>query len=1048
MSAVIGALRADLSASIADFASGFSQAADKVKSFSDKFQKAGKSMQDFGGSMSLWVSAPLALVAGSMVKSAMAAEEMQSAFGVSFGAMASDTEKWAQTVGDAMGRSTYELQEGATAFNGLFKAGGPATAQATEMAKQFTVLAQDLASFFDMNPEEALGALRSGLSGEAEPLRRFNVYLTEGSVKAEAYAMGLAKAGAELTEQQKIQARASLIMKGTQEAQGDVIRTGDSATNTVRSLQSAWNELSVTLGSKILPVFTPIVGVLQKVLEGFSGLNPQLQTALLVFGGIAIAAGPIIVALGSIVTAVGALIPVVMGLAGALGMTAGAGGLAYAIGFIVGAVAPFVAAFVAIGAAIYVFREQIAAFLSSAWAAFKEALGPSLTGLLADVKGLVTALGATFKQVWGSDFGTVVKGVMGFLSDLAAIFGKVFGEVIGRALAVFVETFRGLVRHVTNVVSLIAAVMRGDWKGAWDAAVRILTNVVDTFLNVLDLLLPGAKEAVLGMVNAVRGWFVDKLAPVFAWIGDRAGGVMEAFGAAFRGAVDFAKYLYEGVKGWVQDRLGPLIEWAANRIRDLRAAFGQLASESKAPGAPAAAPAAAAPAAPAPRAPAAPPAAAAPAGGGRGGGGGRANSDAAKAAKDYAEALADLKEKLDPVSAALAAYNETLGIARRGGVDMTAATNLLAREAVDAAGGWEKLKDRLDTLPPAVAAAARAMRMDEIKDSVQALADMANPLAAAVREYTDQMALAKEGGLDLARVEPVVAQAAFEAAGGLEVWRKKLSELPPALKAAADAALAAEGTEYRADLMETGRQLNLTYNAQLAYNEEVRKLRELLDAGAISQGTFQAAMEDAGVSFQRHLADTNPAIRARFDAIDATAGALSEVANGTKTWQDAWKDLMQELLRILIIQPIIDRLKKSMMNFATPSAAPAAGGGGGSAGTFLNIASSVARIFGGFRAEGGPVVPGRMYMVGEEGPEPFIPKTSGTILPHGSLGDGGPVAPSITVYAPDALTSAWIKGAITDAYHAAVRDGASAAVQVARSVIPEEMARNAASSFV
>lgn len=1047
MSAVIGALRADLSASIADFASGFSKAADQVKSFSDKFQKAGKSMQDFGGNMSLWVSAPLAFVAGNMVKTAMAAEEMQSAFDVSFGGMADSTRKWAETMGDAMGRSTYELQEGATAFNGLFKAGGPATEQATEMAKQFTVLAQDLASFFDMNPEEALGALRSGLSGEAEPLRRFNVYLTEGSVKAEAYAMGLAKAGAELTEQQKIQARASLIMKGTQEAQGDVIRTGDSATNTVRSLQSAWNELSVTLGSKILPVFTPIVGFVQKIVEGFGNLNPQLQTALLVFGGIAIAAGPIIVALGSIVSAIGTLIPVVMGLAGALGMTAGAGGLAYAIGFIIGTVAPFVAAFAAIGAAVYVFREQIAAFLSSAWAAFKEALGPSLTGLLNDVKGLLATLGAAFKQVMGSDVGTAIKAVMGFLTDLAAIVGKVFGEVIGRALAVFVETFRGVVRHVTNVVALVAAVLRGDWKGAWDAAVRILTNVVDTFLNVLDLLLPGAKEAVLGMVNAVRGWFVNNLAPVFAWIGERAGGVMEAFGSAFRGAVQFAKDLYDGVKAWVQDRLGPLIEWAANRIRDLRAAFGALAKDAQAPGAPAAAPAPAPAAAPAPRAPAAPPAPAAPAGGG---GGGRANSEASKAAREYATALADLKEKLDPVSAALAAYNETLGVARRGGVDMTAATNLLAREAVEAAGGWDKLKDRLDTLPPAVAAAARAMRMEEIKDSVQALADMADPLAAAVREYTAQIALAKEGGLDLATVEPVVAQAAFDAAGGLDVWRNSLAQLPPALRAAADAALAAEGSEYRADLMKTGQQLTLTYDAQLAYNEEVKKLRELLNAGAISQYTFNAAMTDAQESFRRHLADTNPAMRARFSAIEATADALEDVATGTKTWQDAWKELMKELLRILVIQPIIDRMKASMMNWATPSAAGPTGGSGGAGflGTIGGIAKGIGSLFGGFRAEGGPVVPGRVYMVGEEGPEPFIPKTSGTVLPHGSLGDGGPVAPQITVYAPDALTSAWIKSAISDAYNAAVRDGASAGVQIARSVIPEEMARNAASSFV
>ena len=1048
MSAVIGALRADLSASIADFASGFSRAADQVKSFSDKFKKAGESMQAFGGNMSLWVTTPLAVVAGSMVKTAMAAEEMQSAFDVSFGSMADATRKWAEVTGDAMGRSTYELQEGATAFNGLFKAGGPATAQAAEMAKQFTVLAQDLSSFFDMKPEEALAALRSGLSGEAEPLRRFNVYLTEGSVKAEAYALGLAKAGAELTEQQKIQARASLIMKGTQEAQGDVIRTSDSATNTVRSLQSAWNELSVTLGSKILPLFTPLVGMVQKAVQWFGQLSPAIQTTVLVVGGLLAAAGPIIVVMGTIASAIGSLIPVVMGLAGALGMTAGAGGLAYAIGFIVGALAPFVAAIAAVGAVIYIFRDQLADFARSAQAAFQSIAGPALQSLVKDVQAMLSAIGDAFRQVFGRDVGTALKQAMKSLSDFAAIAGLVFGTIQGRVFSAFAAALGGIVRQVTNMVQLVSAILRGDFKGAWEAAQRMVANVVDTMLNVLDALLPGAK-GVLTTLGGIVGAAFKGIAATFGWGGDRVNDLLNTFRTAFGAIGGAVQAAYNTVRQIIIDRLGPLISWASARLGELSAAFGAVANAARNQGKPAAQAAAPKPSMVAPP-PAAPPAApAAPAGGGgRGGGGG--SSAASTAAREYATALADLKEKLDPVSAALAAYNEALSVARRGGLDMTAATNLLAREAVDAAGGWDKLKERLDTLPPAVAAAARAMRMEEIKDSVQALADMADPLAAAVREYTAQIALAKEGGLDLATVEPVVAQAAFDAAGGLDVWRNSLAQLPPALQAAAQAALAAEGSEYRADLAATGRQLTLTYDAQAAYNEEVKKLRALLDGGYVSQTTFNAAMEDANESFRRHLADTNPALRARFSAIEEISGALGDVATGTKTWQDAWKDLMKELLRILVIQPIIDRLKQSMLNFATPGggvSAPSTGGTGG-AGTFLNIASSVARIFGGFRAEGGPVVPGRMYMVGEEGPEPFIPKTSGTILPHGSLGDGGPVAPSITVYAPDALTSAWIKSAIQQAYQSAVQDGARAGAEIARQVIPEEMARQSAQSFV
>ena len=40
-------------------------------------------------------------------------------------------------------------------------------------------------------------------------------------------------------------------------------------------------------------------------------------------------------------------------------------------------------------------------------------------------------------------------------------------------------------------------------------------------------------------------------------------------------------------------------------------------------------------------------------------------------------------------------------------------------------------------------------------------------------------------------------------------------------------------------------------------------------------------------------------------------------------------------------------------------------------------------LFGGARAEGGPVSAGRAYMVGEQGPELFVPPGSGAIVPNG-----------------------------------------------------------------
>jgi hypothetical protein len=59
-------------------------------------------------------------------------------------------------------------------------------------------------------------------------------------------------------------------------------------------------------------------------------------------------------------------------------------------------------------------------------------------------------------------------------------------------------------------------------------------------------------------------------------------------------------------------------------------------------------------------------------------------------------------------------------------------------------------------------------------------------------------------------------------------------------------------------------------------------------------------------------------------------------------------------------------------------------GGGGGLGSLLG---SLGGLFGGFFAEGGDVSGGKMHVVGENGPELFVPKADGTIIPNHRLGD-------------------------------------------------------------
>ena len=194
------------------------------------------------------------------VQAAIDAQEMESAFNVVFGNMADDVRAWAEETGNALGRSTQEIQRGALAFQELFgKALDPM--QAAELSKQFAVLTQDLASFKNLSNEVAQQKLFSGLVGEAEPLRAVGVFLNEAAVQAKAAELGLSGVNGVLTDQEKIVARAAIIQEQLAAASGDVERTSDSAANQIKTMNAAVEELQVAIGSKLLPQLTPLISV-------------------------------------------------------------------------------------------------------------------------------------------------------------------------------------------------------------------------------------------------------------------------------------------------------------------------------------------------------------------------------------------------------------------------------------------------------------------------------------------------------------------------------------------------------------------------------------------------------------------------------------------------------------------------------------------------------------------------------------------------------------------------------------------------------------------
>lgn len=194
-------------------------------------------------------------------------QESQSKANVVFGDSVAVVNRFSETSATAFGISRQAALEAAGAYGNMFNTIGLAQDQSASMSVTMVQLAADMASFNNQDPSEMLLRLRSGLAGEAEPLRQFGVLLSEAAVKEEAYAAGIAKRGAELTEAEKVQARFNLIMSQTAVQQGDVARTSDGLANQQRQLAAQVDDLQAKIGEALLPYVEETVQAMNEWIE-------------------------------------------------------------------------------------------------------------------------------------------------------------------------------------------------------------------------------------------------------------------------------------------------------------------------------------------------------------------------------------------------------------------------------------------------------------------------------------------------------------------------------------------------------------------------------------------------------------------------------------------------------------------------------------------------------------------------------------------------------------------------------------------------------------
>jgi hypothetical protein len=181
------------------------------------------------------------------------ARETGSAFDTVFGKDARAVQKNLDALTRRFGLYNPELQDAARQFGVFGKAAGVARKELPGFSTDLLQAGLDLSSFYNTDPGETFQALQSGLSGEAEPLRKFGIFISDATMKAKAASMGLTD---ELTEQQKVMVRQALIMDSLGDAQGDLARTSQGFANQQRAAGGRLKTFLTMLGGPLTTAAT------------------------------------------------------------------------------------------------------------------------------------------------------------------------------------------------------------------------------------------------------------------------------------------------------------------------------------------------------------------------------------------------------------------------------------------------------------------------------------------------------------------------------------------------------------------------------------------------------------------------------------------------------------------------------------------------------------------------------------------------------------------------------------------------------------------------
>ena len=165
-------------------------------------------------------------------------------------------------------------------FNSMTKSMGLGANYAYVLSENMTKLGYDLASLYNIDPENAMTKLRAGLAGQTEPLRELGLDITEQSLKPILQELEITNSDGELksirnmSQAEKAVLRYIAVLKQAQIAQGDFANTMESPANQLRIFNAQVTAFKRNMGNLwqgilggILPYVNAVMMVINELLK-------------------------------------------------------------------------------------------------------------------------------------------------------------------------------------------------------------------------------------------------------------------------------------------------------------------------------------------------------------------------------------------------------------------------------------------------------------------------------------------------------------------------------------------------------------------------------------------------------------------------------------------------------------------------------------------------------------------------------------------------------------------------------------------------------------